>query len=171
MPVSKCGFNFPQYFAPLAVPVLVPYRPLLQVLAAGDRMPAKFAPMERVNMKLSDGRTITDAEVQAILASALKSAKKRVAKLKLTKMEQRKLTALCKAVGNDLGHDVFFQWYVNRPAMGAPVDNAAILIADALEPLRDNKTVKPPLHGFIVKRARRIGGAEPARGFTVTRAK
>ena len=88
----------------------------------------------------------------------------------LTKGEIRKHRALCKSVGEELGTATMIRWLNERPEKAdASPDKAANLIADALEVLRDNKTVKPPLHGFTIKRARRIVGTEPARAFAVTR--
>ena len=90
----------------------------------------------------------------------------------LTKGEARKYGALCKSVGESLGTSTMIAWLNQRHAMGgdsAPADKGAMLIAEALEPLRENKTVKVPLHGYTIKRARRLQGTEPAQAFTVTR--
>ena len=90
----------------------------------------------------------------------------------LSKGEVRKHRALCNSVGEELGTETMIKWLSQRPEKGdssSPPDKAANLIAEALEPLRGNKNAKIPLHGFTVKRARRLGGMEPAQAFTVTR--
>lgn len=85
----------------------------------------------------------------------------------LTKGEIRKLNALKKSVGDDLGTEVFIKWLTQRPAPKPKVDPVAERIAEALEPLARDPKIKTGLHGYTIKRARRLGGLEPAAPFVV----
>lgn len=89
----------------------------------------------------------------------------------MSKGDIRKHRALCRSVGDEIGTNAMIAWLGRRPNSGASdaPDKAAIAIADALEPLRNNGVVKMPLHGYTVKRTRRIGGVEPKMGFSVVR--
>ena len=87
----------------------------------------------------------------------------------LTTGEIRKLNALKRSVGDDLGEEVFIKWLTHRPATEnkQQADPVAERIAEALEPLSSDPKIKTGLHGYTVKRARRIGGLEPAAPFVV----
>ena len=87
----------------------------------------------------------------------------------LTKGEIRKLNALKKSVGDELGEEVFLKWLLQRPTRETKpkVDPVAERIAEAISPLADDPKIKTGLHGYTVKRARRLGGLEPAAPFVV----
>ncbi len=59
----------------------------------------------------------------------------------LTKGELRKLNALRKSVGDEIGDKAFMDWLRKQPAgMAEPDDNNAILIADTLIPLIEHSS-------------------------------
>ena len=73
----------------------------------------------------------------------------------LTKGELRKLTALRKSVGDDIGDKAFMDWLRKQPAsMAEPDDNNAILIADTLIPLIEQNKLRIPRGGYLVRRGR-----------------
>jgi len=73
----------------------------------------------------------------------------------LTKGELRKLGALRKSVGEEIGDKAFMDWLRNQPpAMIEPDDNNAILIADTLLPLIENNKLRIPRGGYLVRRGR-----------------
>ena len=73
----------------------------------------------------------------------------------LTKGHIRKLNALRKSVGLELGTEAFTKWLALQPepAEGA-VDNDASVIAEALFPLVQQKKLKIPRGGYLVRRGR-----------------
>ena len=72
----------------------------------------------------------------------------------LTKMELRKLNALKKSIGEDIGAKAFLEWMRKRPAKKAePVDKTAKAISDAIMKLIDSGKIKAlPRSGYVVKR-------------------
>ena len=75
----------------------------------------------------------------------------------LTKMEIRKLNALRKSIGDDLGAKAFTEWYKNRPAPKAsqPVDKTAEAVAEAIMGLIEKGKINSlPRDGYVVKRGR-----------------
>ena len=75
----------------------------------------------------------------------------------LTKMEIRKLNALRKSIGDDLGTRAFAEWLKNRPAPSASVapDKTAEAIAEAVMGLIEGGTIKGlPRGGYNVRRGR-----------------
>ncbi len=82
----------------------------------------------------------------------------------LTKMEIRKLNALRKSIGDELGAKAFKQWYESRPATtkAAPVDKTAEAISDAIMDLIAKGKIKAlPRNGYVVKRGRGRVVVEP----------
>ena len=79
----------------------------------------------------------------------------------LTKGQLRKLRALRKSVGADIGDRAFADW---RAAQAAPAsdDARAARIAGALWPLVENGSLKIPRGGYIVRRGRGRIVVEPA---------
>ena len=76
---------------------------------------------------------------------------------KLTKMEQRKLNALQKSIGDELGMKAFVEWQRSRPTREktAPVDKTAEAIADTVMKLIASGEIKSlPRGGYVVKRGR-----------------
>jgi hypothetical protein len=74
----------------------------------------------------------------------------------LTKGELRKLNALRKSVGETLGEQTFAKW-LEKKAKGTasePDDRNALLIADALVGLINEKGLRIPRGGYVVTRGR-----------------
>ena len=83
----------------------------------------------------------------------------------LTKMEIRKLNALRKSIGDELGAKAFKQWYETRPptTKATPVDKTAEAIGDAIMDLMAKGKIKSlPRNGYLVKRGRGRVVVEPA---------
>ena len=73
----------------------------------------------------------------------------------LTKGELRKLNALRKSVGEDIGDKAFMDWLRQKPAEKlAPEDKNAALIADTLIPLIEQNKLRIPRGGYLVRRGR-----------------
>ncbi len=73
----------------------------------------------------------------------------------LTKGELRKLNALRKSVGEDIGEKAFMNWLRQKPAEKlAPEDKNAALIADTLIPLIEQNKLRIPRGGYLVRRGR-----------------
>ncbi len=73
----------------------------------------------------------------------------------LTKGELRKLNALRKSVGEDIGNKAFVDWLRKRPAVMAETeDKNAALIADTLVPLVEQDKLRIPRGGYLVRRGR-----------------
>lgn len=77
---------------------------------------------------------------------------------KLTKMEIRKLNALRKSIGDNIGAKAFKEWYASRPAPSAAADGkdkTAEAIANAIMGLVSSGKIKSiPRGGYVVKRGR-----------------
>ena len=73
----------------------------------------------------------------------------------LTKGELRKLNALRKSIGEEIGEKAFLEWLRNQPAeRAAPEDKDAALIADTLIPLIQQNKLRIPHGGYLVRRGR-----------------
>ena len=75
----------------------------------------------------------------------------------LTKGEARKLNALRKSVGDELGKGVFIKWKEQQAiAAAAPVDPVATRLLDMLSAagLQDDRTFRLGAYGYTVRRAR-----------------
>ncbi len=73
----------------------------------------------------------------------------------LTKGELRKLNALRKSIGEDIGEKTFMDWLRKKPAVIAePEDRNAVLIADTLIPLIEKNKLQIPRGGYLVRRGR-----------------
>ncbi len=73
----------------------------------------------------------------------------------LTKGELRKLNALRKSVGEDIGDKAFMDWLSQKPAEKlAAEDKNAALIADTLIPLIERDKLRIPRGGYLVRRGR-----------------
>ena len=71
----------------------------------------------------------------------------------LTKGQLRKLNALRKSVGNDIGERAFSEW-LDSQTVAIRADKNAERIADTLWPLIEQGALKIPRGGYIVKRGR-----------------
>ena len=87
----------------------------------------------------------------------------------LSKGELRKLNALRRSVGDELGEDVFIKWLAAHQTAAAnpPVDKVAAKIAATLEAagLADERTFRLGNYGYTIRKARGKG----ARGFVATK--
>ena len=85
----------------------------------------------------------------------------------LTKGQVRKLNALRKSVGDELGNEVFAKWLAQQATAGPKVDPVAEKIVAALEAARlaDQKYFRLGNHGYTVRKARGKG----ASGFVATK--
>ncbi len=73
----------------------------------------------------------------------------------LTKGELRKLNALRKSIGEDIGEKAFMDWLRKKPpAMAELEDKNAALIADTLIPLIEQNKLRIPRGGYLVRRCR-----------------
>ena len=86
---------------------------------------------------------------------------------KLTKGQVRKLNALRKSVGDDLGEEVFGKWLAqqDRAAAGPKPDPVAAKIAEALAGHESERSFRLGNYGYTIRRARGQGVS----GFTVTK--
>ncbi len=73
----------------------------------------------------------------------------------LTKGELRKLNALRKSVGEDIGEKAFVDWLRKKPPAVAELeDKTAALIADTLISLIEKNKLQIPRGGYLVRRGR-----------------
>ena len=75
----------------------------------------------------------------------------------LTKMEIRKLEALRRSIGEELGTKAFLEWLRRKPtlASGPLADRTAEAIAAAVEGLLASRAIdRLPRGGYLVKRGR-----------------
>lgn len=81
----------------------------------------------------------------------------------LTKGQSRKLNALRKSVGNEIGEQAFAAWLTSQPAAAAKADANAALIVDALWPLVQQGALAIPRGGYLLRRGRGRIVVEPAK--------
>ena len=85
---------------------------------------------------------------------------------KLTKGQVRKLNALRKSVGDELGEEVFRKWLARQAAASAPkVDPVAAMIEEALADFVNDRKLNLGRYGYTICRARGKG----ASGFVATK--
>ena len=73
----------------------------------------------------------------------------------LTKGQRRKLNALRKSVGDDIGDQAFVAWLSSQSAAsGTKLDENATLIVDTLWPLVQQGTLAIPRGGYLLRRGR-----------------
>ena len=73
----------------------------------------------------------------------------------LPKGQQRKLTALRKSVGDDIGNRAFAQWLKTQEKDTAgPVDKTGELIGEKIAALVKEKKISIPRGGYLVTRGR-----------------
>ena len=78
----------------------------------------------------------------------------------LTKGQIRKLNALRKSVGNDIGDDAFGKWMVNQSKTPKDVrDPVADALVAALANLKDDKSFRLGRKGYVVNRSRGKGAS------------
>ncbi len=73
----------------------------------------------------------------------------------LPKGQQRKLTALRKSVGDDIGNRAFGQWLKSQQkGTAGSVDNTAELIGERLAAVLAEKKISIPRGGYLLTRGR-----------------
>ena len=82
----------------------------------------------------------------------------------LTKGQARKLNALRKSVGDEIGECTFAEWLSSQPgAAKGKADGNAATIVDTLWPLVESGAVAIPRGGHLIRRGRGRIIVEPAR--------
>ena len=88
----------------------------------------------------------------------------RVVEGTLTNGQRRKLNALRKSVGNEIGEQAFTAWLSSQSASAAAeADQNAAMIVDTLWPLVQQGTLAIPRGGYLLRRGRGRIIVEPAR--------
>lgn len=72
----------------------------------------------------------------------------------LTKGQLRKLNALRKSVGDEIGEQAFAAWLVSQGGSAAKADANAATIVDTLWPLVQQGTLQIPRGGYRIRRGR-----------------
>ena len=72
----------------------------------------------------------------------------------LTKGQRRKLNALRKSVGDDVGEKAFAEWLASQEAARGKADGNAALIVDTLWPMVEQGTLAIPRGGYSIRRGR-----------------
>ena len=80
----------------------------------------------------------------------------------LNKGQLRKLNALRKSVGDEIGDRAFAEWLATQAA-APPADRNAERVAEALWPLVQQGTLRIPRGGYLVRRGRGRIVVEPAK--------
>ena len=80
----------------------------------------------------------------------------------LTKGQLRKLNALKKSVGDEVGEKAFAEWLALQGAGQEPDGNAATIV-DTLWPLVQEGTLAIPRGGYLIRRGRGRIIVEPAK--------
>ena len=72
----------------------------------------------------------------------------------LTKGQLRKLNALRKSVGDEIGEQAFAAWLASQTGPAAQDDGNAATIVDTLWPLVQEGTLAIPRGGYLIRRGR-----------------
>ena len=72
----------------------------------------------------------------------------------LTKVQLRKLNALRKSVGSDLGEEVFVKWLARKVKPKAKADPVAVKIIEALRGLENDPKFRLGNYGYTIRRVR-----------------
>ncbi len=84
----------------------------------------------------------------------------------LTKGQLRKLTALRRSVGDELGEEVFAKWLAQQAfASAAKADPVAVKIEEALAGFGKDRSFNLGVYGYTIRRARGKGVS----GFVATK--
>ena len=84
---------------------------------------------------------------------------------KLTKGQLRKLNALRKSVGNELGEEVFSKWLAQQAVAQPKPDPIAEKITAALASYENDSSFRLGNYGYTIRRARGKGKS----GFNITK--
>ena len=93
--------------------------------------------------------------------SMAQNSSPRIDESSLTKGQRRKLNALRKSVGDEVGERAFAEWLATRPV--AKSDENANLIVDTLWPLVQQGKLAIPRGGYSLRRGRGRIIVEPAK--------
>ena len=93
--------------------------------------------------------------------SMAQNSSSRIDESTLTKGQRRKLNALRKSVGDEVGERAFAEWLATRPV--AKSDENATLIVDTLWPLVQQGKLAIPRGGYLLRRGRGRIIVEPAK--------
>ena len=74
--------------------------------------------------------------------------------LTLTKGQLRKLNALKKSVGDEVGTRAFAEWLASQDTEKGKPDGNAAMIVDRLWPMVQNGTLAIPRGGYLIRRGR-----------------
>ena len=72
----------------------------------------------------------------------------------LTKGQLRKLNALRKSVGDEVGERAFAEWLASQGTVKAEQDGNAAMIVDTLWPMVQEGTLAIPRGGYLIRRGR-----------------
>ena len=72
----------------------------------------------------------------------------------LTKGQLRKLNALRKSVGDEVGTRAFAEWLASQGAAGPEADGNAAMIVDTIWPMVQDGTLAIPRGGYRIRRGR-----------------
>ena len=86
----------------------------------------------------------------------------RIDEAALTKGQLRKLNALRKSVGDEVGERAFAEWLALQGASGPKADGNAARIVDTLWPMVQEGTLAIPRGGYLIRRGRGRIIVEPA---------
>ena len=81
----------------------------------------------------------------------------------LSKGQQRKLNALRKSVGDEVGERAFAEWLALQGGAAQKADGNAALIVETLWPLVQQGTLAIPRGGYLLRRGRGRIIVDPAR--------
>ena len=96
------------------------------------------------------------AKAKGNAKSPVKATKRTFDGEEISAGEDRKLKALCKSIGDELGREAFTKWLKKQRAAkaAAPEDKNAAVIAETLLKLIDDKKLRIPRGGYLVTRGR-----------------
>ena len=92
-----------------------------------------------------------------------RTSSNRIDESTLTKGQVRKLNALKKSVGDQVGEKAFAEWLALQGATDGKADGSAALIVDTLWPMVQQGTLAIPRGGYLVRRGRGRIIVEPAK--------
>ena len=87
----------------------------------------------------------------------------RIEEAALTKGQRRKLNALRKSIGDEIGERALAEWLASQEAAAGKADGNAALIVDTLWPMVEQGALSIPRGGYRIKRGRGRIIVEPAR--------
>ena len=93
----------------------------------------------------------------------VRASRNRIEEGSLTKGQLRKLNALRKSVGEEVGEKAFAEWLASQGGGERTADGNAAVIVDTLWPLVEQGTLAIPRGGYLLKRGRGRIIVEPAR--------